>query len=223
MSLSLERIQKIEDHFDSFSEHFLKWSPSVQFQQIFKETVLKIAENTYKSLSEVKVLDVGCGHGTWINFLLKNATNPEILRIKGLDISKERIALARKMLGSDPRVSLEIMDFKKMAGEKYDIIFFAEVFQFIPKNDYYVTFQKMNELLAKGGHCVIIDKERYSFTALKIRIFQILGKIGLASEIYRYISYPSFRSLSKLSKRANLIPIWKGERKEFHGLVLAKG
>lgn len=221
--MSLDRVQEIANLYDTFSKDFLKWSPSAQFRQIFDETVLEIVENKCKSLEEVRILEVGCGHGTWISYLLENATKPDILKIRGIDISERRIALARKMLVGHPNVLLEVMDFAKMTtSEKYTIVFFAEVFQYIAKRDYYTVFQKIFQLLVKGGYSVIIDKEKYSYTALERRVIQILGKVGLASEIYQYTSYPSFRYLSRLSEKTNLRTIRKVKRKNFRSLVITK-
>jgi 2-polyprenyl-3-methyl-5-hydroxy-6-metoxy-1,4-benzoquinol methylase len=184
---------------------------------------MKIAENKCKSLKEVRILDVGCGHGTWINYLLEHATQPGILKIKGIDISEKRIALARKMLASHPNVSLELMDFAKItASEKYDVVFFAEVFQYIDEREYFGVFRKIFQILMKGGYCVIIDKEKFSIAALERKARQILGKMGLASEIYQYTSYPSFRYLSRLSEEASLRIENKVKRKNFSSLVIMK-
>ncbi len=218
-----DRFQEIADLYNNFSEVLYEWSPSVQFKKIFDETVLEIVEKKCKLSHEVRILEVGCGHGTWINYLLKRVTNPTNIKIKGIDISEKRISLARKMLANHSNVSLKVINFMEIiSSEKYDIIFFAEVLQYINEHDHYSVFNKCFKLLTNEGYLIIIDKEKYSLHALKIRILQTLGKIGFISEKYKYVSYPSFKYLSKLSEKIKLQIEKKLKIKNFHSLVMIK-
>jgi 2-polyprenyl-3-methyl-5-hydroxy-6-metoxy-1,4-benzoquinol methylase len=221
--LSVDRVQKIANLYNDFNEAFLKWLPSKQFREIFDNSVMEIVEEKCKTQNTVRVLDLGCGHGTWISYLLSKTTMPGKLKIKGIDISEKRIQSAKKILADHPTVSLEIMDFTEMTDtEEFDIIFFAEVLQYVAKYDYSPLMQKCFQVLAKGGNIVIIDREKYSVTAIHRLLLQIMGKIGLASRIYQYTSYPSFRYLSKLSERIGLRITKKIRRKNFVSLVLKK-
>ncbi|MGD0644432.1 MAG: methyltransferase domain-containing protein [Candidatus Bathyarchaeia archaeon] len=221
--MSIDKTQKIANNFDDFSEVFSRWSPSEGFRAIFKETVFQIIENECKTMKVLRILDVGCGHGTWISYLLKNATSPSDLRIRGIDLSEKRILLAKQTLSEYSTVSVEVMDFKEMTSkEKYDIVFFSEVIQYMGEYIYHDLFQKCREILAEGGYLVIIDKEKYSFTAFNGRILQILGEVGVVSKIYRYISYPSFRRLSNNSEKNGFQVAKRLTRKNFSALVLRK-
>ena len=88
-----ERTQRMAKVYDALANLFYEWAPSWQFRKIFEETILELIHEKYPG-SKVRILEMGCGHGTWIKYILDKANNPENLVIKGIDISGERIRLA---------------------------------------------------------------------------------------------------------------------------------
>jgi len=215
-----ERTRRIAEAYDEVVELFAKWTPSSQFSEIFEETVLELVRRYSDSFGKVRVLDVGCGHGTWIKYTLEKVGNTTNLHIKGFDISKERIRLAKSILAEYPNVTLEVEDAKRYSTpERYHIILFVEVFEHFTKPDYPVILQKYLNLLAEKGYLVIIDKEKYSFGALKIYIKRMLGLYYRALD---FSHYPLFRYLLKISRENGSKIMDRKKVGVFRGLVLQR-
>jgi len=215
-----ERTCRMAKVYDNLVDLFAEWQPSPQFREIFSRTVLQLVKSYGKFSKETRILDVGCGHGTWIEYILNNVPENLNLTIKGFDISKERIRLAKTILADFPNVSLEVEDAKYYStNERYDIIFFAEVINLFAKNCYSDIIHKYSDILNDGGHMVIIDKEKYSLHCLKTYVKRNLGMLHRA---YDFTRYPSFRQLSKIARTDGLKAVEILRVKEFRGLVLMK-
>lgn len=91
-----------------------------------------------------KILDVGCGLGTIVDFL----NNSQKKKYLGLDISKEAIKKAKKK-----KVQFLTADFTNFkSAAKFDIIIFNEVLYYMNEND---AFNKAGNILAKGGKIIV--------------------------------------------------------------------
>ena len=124
------------------------------------------------------------------------------------------------MLKSYNNVTLEVGDILKFTSKKkYDIIFFAEVFCKLNYPSYGYVFDECHELLDDTGYVVIIDKDKYSFHAIKT---YIKLKFGLLHAAYATTKYPSFKKLVELAKKKGFQSIKKTKIKEFRALVLLK-
>ena len=217
---SEERTQRIAEEYDKLVDFFGSWRPSSKFREIFEKTVLKLVSRYSDCSCKVRVLDVGCGHGTWIKYILERIENNRTLHIKGFDISKERIHLAKSILANYPNVYLEVEDAKRYStSERYDLIFFVEVFSLFTKSYYSSILRKYFNLLAEKGYLVIIDKEVYSLPCLKIYIKKMFG---LYHRTMDFVHYPSFRYLSKIAKKNGFKIIERKKAGVFRGLVLQR-
>jgi len=215
-----ERTRHIAEEYDEYADIFARWRPSSQFREIFEKTVLELVERHSDLSQKVRVLDVGCGHGTWIKYTLERTRNFTNLHIKGIDISRQRIRLAKSILANYPNVSLEVEDAKQYCTpERYDIVFFAEVFALFPKTYYPTILCKYFDQLAEKGHLVVIDKEKYSFHCLKVYMKR---KFGLFNRTWDFIYYPSFRHLSRIAQEIGFKIVGRLRVKEFRGLVSLK-
>jgi len=218
--LSDERTHRMAEVYDNLVDLFAEWQPSPQFREVFSRTVLQLVKTYGKISKKPRILDVGCGHGTWIEYVLRNVPEKSNLTIKGFDISKERIRLAKTILADFPNVSLEVEDAKYYStSERYDIVFFAEVINLFSKDCYFDIIRKYSGMLDNGGHMVIIDKEKYSLHCLKTYIKR---KLGMLHRAYDFTRYPSFKQLSKIAQTNGLRAVELLKVKEFRGLILVK-
>jgi 2-polyprenyl-3-methyl-5-hydroxy-6-metoxy-1,4-benzoquinol methylase len=219
-------MQELARRYDKISNYFLQWTPSPQFQKIMNIVLLKLINDAIKRYKAVKILDVGCGHGTWIKYILNNIPDASAISITGIDISKKRIQIAKSMLADKPNISLIAMDFMEYKPtEKFDIIFIAEVLQLIEEKYYEKILQKCYSILASPGFVVIVDRDRISFHYLKFLIKRKLKRFPkdyLSGGTYEFIRFPSFKKLSCIAKENNFSIVNKVKVKEFHSLVLFK-
>jgi 2-polyprenyl-3-methyl-5-hydroxy-6-metoxy-1,4-benzoquinol methylase len=92
-----------------------------------------------------KVLDVGCGNGTLTYYVARD--NNTI----GIDISKEKISIARKR---HPEVKFEIADIDKYkTKDKFDVIILAGVIEYLENPG--KTLKKIKNFLKKDGFLII--------------------------------------------------------------------
>lgn len=223
-----EQTRELAKRYDKALNHFSKWTPSVQLRTIFKEAILGLLGNETSLSKKIRILDVGCGHGTWIKYILDRIQDPTRLDITGIDISEGRIRSAKDLLADYPNVSLYVEDFRLYdSAEKYNIISFVEVLSLIPKRYYRDIFKKCFELLCNPAFLIIIDKERYSLFSLrflvrkKMKLFQ-QDPIYARAGTYKFVTFPSFALLSRIAKKTHFRILKKLRVKEFHALTLLK-
>jgi len=210
----INRVEEIKKDFNNTCEIFAKWIPSKDFVEIFDKSVLPLIDGLKKEL--IKILEVGCGHGTWLEHLYD--LGYANLLYKGIDLSPKRIKLAKDKFDKFNNVSFEVADFLTYSDKnKYHIIFFIELFQYVRKKDFDTIFKKSFSFLNNDGFVVIIDKTKYSPHSLKIQLKKRLGKL---SEAYSYVNYPSFHYLSKLAKKNGFEQVFKDKTGNFHSLVI---
>ncbi len=97
-----------------------------------------------------KILDVGCGLGTVVDFL----NNSQKKKYLGLDISREALKRARKK-----NVNFQNVDFAKFRSKtKFDIIIFNEVLYYLDEGAAFN--QALNSLAKKRqGYCFFVSNE----------------------------------------------------------------
>lgn len=82
------------------------------------------------NISECNILEVGCGSGQATRLFA-----PSGAHILVTDLSAELIALAKKGLASFPNVRFVVSEFEKLESPtKFDLIFSAQAFHWIPTN-----------------------------------------------------------------------------------------
>jgi cyclopropane fatty-acyl-phospholipid synthase-like methyltransferase len=210
-----DRLRHVAEQFDDAAERYLNWVPSPQFQQTMQRTVLASITKCTRA-----VLEVGCGHGTWLRFILETVPNSDSFDLHGIDVSTKRIKTARDQLKRFKNVQVFAQDFKEFAPRiTYDLIFFAEVLQFVPYAEYSSILGKCYSMLSREGTLAIVDKERLSKHAIVIRLNSWRGR---NAPEFRYVHYPSFRVVKRLAKKTGFVVTDFVKVKEFRGLRLCK-
>jgi SAM-dependent methyltransferase len=124
-----------------------------------------------------KVLDFGCGSGTLACLKRKKC------EVKGIDISKKAIKIAKKYNKYDEVFSDDIFSFKHKKGY-FDYIVSLDVFGHIPFEDKDNVIKKLKEFLKSDGimlhgiECGQLDYESMSEEELKSYI-QVDGHVGI--------------------------------------------
>lgn len=103
----------------------------------------------------MKVLEVGCGTGRWAFYFAK-----KVNKVVGIDISDKMIEIAKKKQRNLGIENIEfqctsILDFQ--ACDKFDLVYFSGVLQYINDNDIEKILVRLPELMNRDGLCVSRD------------------------------------------------------------------
>lgn len=104
-------------------------------------------------LSDKKILDVGCGTGSWLHKLIRWGAQPG--NLFGVDLFEERISEAKQLLPSEISLKVGNASNLQFADRTFDLIFQFTVFSSIL--DSAVRRQVANEMLRvlKPGGCIV--------------------------------------------------------------------
>ena len=100
-----------------------------------------------------RVLDIGCGWGGLGLYLARLCD----ARVKGVTLSQEQIAIARRRVASaglDKAVELDLIDYRAVEGE-FDRIVSVGMFEHVGINHFGAFFGKVRSLLAEDGVALI--------------------------------------------------------------------
>lgn len=127
------------------------------------------------------LLDIGCGWGS----LARHAAEHYAVRVTGITVSREQLALAQARCAGWP-VVLEFKDYRNLAG-RYDKIASVGMFEHVGRKNYVTYFAKVAQHLEPGGLFLLhtIGNHIASRTVdpwIETYIFPN-GKIPAASEI----------------------------------------
>ena len=183
------------EFFDKIAKHYDKG--------IFKNLLLKPVKKTVEFVNvkkNSKILDAGCGTGNLLKILENKNKN---LRLRGVDISKEMLKIARKKLKN---AKIELGAVEKLTFKKnyFDYVFSIDAF-----HHYYnqgLVMRNFYRVLKKNGELVIVD---FSFGILFNRIFSRIepGNNGMhtASEFKELFREHKFKDIKQ--KKVGLFSI----------------
>jgi ubiquinone/menaquinone biosynthesis C-methylase UbiE len=110
----------------------------------FIDSVLqKISQNA-------RILDIGCGPGTYTEYIHKKGFS-----VEGIDISDEMITIARSKI---PDASFKKMDMRKLdySDHSFDLLLLSFSLIHIPTKEINTTLKELSRVLKKGGKIAII-------------------------------------------------------------------
>ncbi|HLI19505.1 MAG TPA: cyclopropane-fatty-acyl-phospholipid synthase family protein [Stellaceae bacterium] len=101
-----------------------------------------------------KVLDIGCGWGGLALYLAQEAG----VEVTGITLSVEQLRVAERRAaasGLADRVKFELIDYRELAGRRFDRIVSVGMFEHVGVVHYPAFFAKIKELLADNGIALI--------------------------------------------------------------------
>lgn len=119
----------------------------------FKE-VINFLKSQGLIKKKIKFLDFGCGIGRSVDYLKKFPN----ISIYGIDVSEGEINVARKNSKGLKNVKFSSFDGVNIPfKEKFDVIFVANVFHHIKRNNQQKVMKKIAQSLTDGGYLFIFE------------------------------------------------------------------
>jgi ubiquinone/menaquinone biosynthesis C-methylase UbiE len=139
-------------------------------------------------LDGLDVLDVGCGYGYWLRYLVDLGADPG--RLTGIDLSRQRIEAART---SNPAIRWVHSEDEALPfpSDSFDIVLQSVVFSSILEEEKRSTLaSEMSRVVRSGGHVLWVDHKRSfaetlaGFSQTKVREYFPSGEIAYAESVH---------------------------------------
>lgn len=134
------------------------YRPEVQWTIYRMRAVLArhLADTRWRDLSTADICDIGCGHGSWLRFLLDSGAAPE--RLHGIDLIPERVACARAGLPAAVSISEGNATALPYPDARFDLVSANTVFSSILDSGIRLAVaREMWRVLRPGGFVYILD------------------------------------------------------------------
>jgi len=126
--------------------------------------VEKLIRDHFPADKRIHILDIGCGHGTFLYFAKeKGYTN-----IKGIDFSEEQVDLAHRLgLHEVERAGLD--EFLPRAKEKYDLVLLIDVLEHMEPQELFDALDGVAGILNPGARVIIHVPNAEGLFGMRIR------------------------------------------------------
>lgn len=143
----------------------------------------KYIDQFLQSLEGKNVLDAGCGNGRDCKYI-----NQKGFKVKGIDLSKEMLVIAKKMV---PKVDFEVMNITNItySDNSYDGIISNCSFFHIPVEELPKTLNSFSKILKPNGKLLLILQEGLG---------EAMIEEPFRKGVYIYINYFSVKQISEL-------------------------
>ena len=143
----------------------------------------KYIDQFLQSLEGKNVLDAGCGNGRDCKYI-----NQKGFKVKGIDLSKEMLVIAKKMV---PKVDFAVMDITNItySDNSYDGIISNCSFFHIPVEELPKTLNSFSKILKPNGKLLLI---------LQAGLGEAMIEEPFRKGVYIYINYFSVKQISEL-------------------------
>ncbi|MDD2487588.1 MAG: class I SAM-dependent methyltransferase [Candidatus Gracilibacteria bacterium] len=147
--------------YNSFSETFsnsrknMKW-PEMEYFMDFIKTIPEIADNNGK----IQILDIGCGNGRLLNYLIPAGLDKSYF---GIDSSDGMISEAIREFPDHKFELLDMTDLSGFDGEKFDMIFLIASFHHLKTlTERQEVLSHINGILRSGGFVFMTNWNLFS-------------------------------------------------------------
>lgn len=138
-------------------------SPDIAFKSR-APYVKYLINKTIPTDRKIRIVDLGCGHGTYVYFLKKYGyTN-----IIGIDDSSEQVQFA-KDLGIDEVIKGDISEFVRNNKEKIDVVLLMDVIEHLSLSDTMNLLEGINKCLTEGGKVIMHTPNAEGVFGMRIR------------------------------------------------------
>lgn len=105
-----------------------------------------------KIQKEDKVLDLGCGYGSFLFFLKAHGYE----NVTGVDISTEEITVCKKLFKEYKFHQTDIHDYIRSTDEKFNVVYLSHVLEHIRKEELFGFLEGVRNILTDDGVFIIV-------------------------------------------------------------------
>lgn len=195
-----------------YNDAFHHSTPCIDF---YRSIVLELISELPNE-RRLSVLDVGCGTGAWLEFLIKLFTERELRAdFAGFDLSEKMIDVARRKLkGRIPEERLrlgnaldELCYRFSDAASGFDLVIAYDLVQQIPAAKQSACIDLIVSALRPGGRAVVFDHDSSSPYGRKMGLKKFITQylfVPLVPRYYCNAQYPPLRRIKDdFEKRPN--------------------
>lgn len=159
------------------STHYGYLSPFSQEQYDLLAKVYAKRFGAYLPLKkDCPIIDVASGAGIFLYFLKKQGyTN-----LKGIDLSKESVEVARKM-GINEVIEADLFEYLPQYPEKFEIIFASEIIEHLKKDEVFKLLDTFLAALKPGGKVILTTPNAGSLFGPALVHIDFTHEIGFTS------------------------------------------
>lgn len=126
--------------------------------------IQKVIRQYFPANRSINILDIGCGHGTYLYFARENGYK----NLKGIDFSGEQVALAHK-LGLPEVEQADIDDYLQQTTEKYDLVLMIDILEHLDPQQLFDSLEKVAKILNPGASLLIHVPNAEGLFGMRIR------------------------------------------------------
>ena len=126
--------------------------------------VKKVIRDHVPADTSLRILDLACGHGTYIHFLKEAG----YLNVAGVDISGEQVNLAHK-LGIPEVEEGTLADFLERQSAPADVIFLMDILEHLERQELFDTLDQVYRKMRPGGKLIIHVPNAEGLYGMRIR------------------------------------------------------
>lgn len=131
-----------------------------------------------------RIVDVGCGHGSYIYFLEQN----RFTNVYGFDISKEQIDLG-KQLGVKNIENKSIQEFLEHDKNDTDIFLMMDILEHLTKQEIFELLTNLFTKLSKNGQIIIHVPNAEGIFGVRIRYGDLTHELAFTPKSIQQLLY----------------------------------
>jgi SAM-dependent methyltransferase len=178
--------------------------------------IQKVIRQHLPTNKNIRILDLGCGHGAFIYFLQQNGYQ----NVQGVDGSAEQVALAHRLGISAVEQQDIFLYISRVKKETVDAIILMDVLEHLTRQELFDLLDEIYRVLRIGGKCIIHVPNASGLYGMHIRYGDLTHEMAFTLQSARQVfSAVGFNNINCFEE----IPIIHGVVSFFRWLLWSMG